>query len=63
MDKEYKNYCTLSAIYRMLRLKKIDPKKAERLLHERANKNPELARAIVSLWLTSYPIRAAWGQA
>lgn len=56
-----KQYHVLSAIHRMLRTKRINPENAERLLHERAGYKPEMAKRIKEIWLTSHPIKMAWG--
>ena len=60
MTKKEKQYCVLSAIYRMLRQKRITPDNAENLLISRAKYKPDMAKRIKELWLTSYPIKRAW---
>ena len=51
MERSDKQYCVLSAIYRMLRLKKINPQQATGLLETRAFYNEYMAKAIMALWL------------
>lgn len=61
LSKKDKQCCVLSAIYRMLRQKKVTFQQAEKLLQTRAFYKEHSAGRIINLWKTSYPIKKAWG--
>lgn len=58
-----KGFYVTGAIYRMMRLKKINKEQAIELLHSRAGVAQKTCRATVELWLTSYPMRHLVGAA
>ena len=53
-----KQYHVVSAVYRMLRQKRIDDRSASRLLQDRAKLHPVTAAATVSQWMLS--LRKRW---
>lgn len=56
-----KEFYVVGAIYRMLRTKKINADGARALLQTRSKMKADLAKRVVEIWFTSYPIREAYG--
>jgi len=56
-----KEFYVTGAIYRMLRTKKINADAARTLLQTRSKLKADLAKSVVEVWFTSYPIREAYG--
>jgi len=61
MTQDEKQCWKLGAIYRVLRQKKINPNKARGLIVDRTKLKTFEADRLVSLWVTSYPVKQAWG--
>ena len=55
-----KAFYVTGAIYRMLRTKRIDRECAKTLLQSRAKMKADLAKGVVEMWFTSWPIRQAY---
>ena len=56
-----KEFYVIGAVYRMLRTKRIDAASARTFLQTRAKMKADLAKRVVELWFTSWPIREAYG--
>lgn len=54
-----KGFWITSAVYKMLKQKRINPEDAIRLMIERGKTRPHTARACVELWLR-WPLKDIW---